>query len=59
MITQLITAIYSKSDAIVSWPAAIDRFSEDERHIEVSGTHLGMGFNPTIWAHIVAALASE
>ncbi|MEM6707089.1 MAG: hypothetical protein AAGA81_12180 [Acidobacteriota bacterium] len=48
-IRQPITAIYSRSDAIVSWPAAIDRFSEDVEHIEVSGSHLGMGFNPTVW----------
>lgn len=48
-IRQPITAIYSRSDAIVSWPAAIDHFSDDVEHIEVSGTHLGMGFNPIVW----------
>lgn len=55
-IRQPITAIYSKSDAIVSWPATIDHFSERVQHIEVEAPHLGMGFNPTIWAHIVKAL---
>ena len=58
-ITQPITAIYSKSDAIVSWPAAIDHFSNNVRHIEVNATHLGMGFNPAIWDHIVETLESD
>ena len=58
-ITQPITAIYSKSDAIVSWPAAIDHFSKNVQHIEVNATHLGMGFNPAIWDHIVEALESD
>ncbi len=52
-----ITAIVSRSDAIVGWGAAQDRTSLDVRHIEVSGSHLGMGFNPTIWRHIREALA--
>lgn len=55
-IRQPITAIYSRSDAVVSWEAAIDRYSDNVRHVEVSAAHLGMGFNPTIWSHIVAAL---
>ncbi len=58
-ISQPITAIYSKSDAIVSWEAAIDRFSGNVRHIEVDAPHLGMGFNPTVWSHVVAALEEE
>jgi pimeloyl-ACP methyl ester carboxylesterase len=56
-IRQPITAIVSKSDAIVSWQAALDQYSPNVRHIEVSAAHLGMGFNPTIWRHIDAALA--
>ena len=40
-------------------PATIDRFSERVRHIEVNATHLGMGFNPTIWGHVVSALESS
>lgn len=58
-ISQPITAIYSKSDAIVSWEAAIDRYSDRVRHIEVDAPHLGMGFNPTVWSHVVAALEEE
>lgn len=54
-----ITAIYSKSDAIVGPGAAIDRFSEDVRHIEVDGAHLGLAFNPTVWRHILESLKPE
>ena len=57
-ITQPITAIYSKSDAVVSWPAAIDRFSANVRHIEIDASHLGMGFNPEVWRSIEEALES-
>lgn len=58
-IRQPITAIYSRTDAVVSWQAAIDRYSENVRHVEVDAAHLGMGFNPTIWSHIVAALKEQ
>lgn len=54
-----ITAIYSQSDAIVSWPAAIDRYSSQVDHIEVDAAHLSMVFNPTIWSHIADVLEPE
>lgn len=56
-ISQPITAIYSKTDGIVSWEAAIDHFSPAVRHIEVDAAHLGMGFNPRIWQEVIGALA--
>ncbi|MEO0574441.1 MAG: hypothetical protein AAF004_03185 [Pseudomonadota bacterium] len=55
-IQQPITAIYSKSDGVVGWAAAQDYFSKDVQHIEVSGAHIGLGFNPTVWRHVMAAL---
>lgn len=58
-IRQPITAIFSKSDAVVSWQAAIDHHSRQVTHIEVSAAHLGMGFNPTIWSHILTALDAQ
>ena len=58
-IGQPITAIYSQSDAVVSWPAAIDGFSQRVRHIEVDAAHLSMPFNPTIWNHVIEALESN
>ncbi len=56
-IRQPVTAIYSKSDAIVSWRAAIDHHSPRVDHIEVDAAHLGMGFSPRIWALVLQTLA--
>lgn len=55
-IRQPVTAIYSKSDAIVSWQAAIDHYSPNVDHIEVDVAHLGMGFNPKIWSLVMQSL---
>ena len=55
-INQPITAIFSKTDGIVGWQAAIDHHSPNVRHIEVDAAHLGMGFNPRIWAEVLGAL---
>jgi pimeloyl-ACP methyl ester carboxylesterase len=45
-----VSAIYSKRDGIVAWQACIDRWSPDVRHIEVSETHVGLGFAPGVLA---------
>ena len=55
-IQQPVTAIYSKSDAIVSWHATVDHHNENVEHIEVDAAHVGLAFNPTVWAHIIDAL---
>ena len=55
-ITQPITAIVSRTDAVVARDAAIDRYSPNVRHIEVDAAHLGLAFNPTVWRHVIAAL---
>ena len=52
-----VTAIYSRSDGIVSWEAAIDRNNPHVDHVEIKASHLGMIFNPVAWRHIVAALS--
>jgi hypothetical protein len=57
-IGQPITAIFSKSDGIVSWQACIDHYSENVQHVEINGSHLGLGFNPSVWKQILAALES-
>jgi len=56
VISQPITAIISKTDAIVDWNAAIDQYSPCVEHIEVDAAHLGMGFNPEIWSHVLDAM---
>lgn len=58
-IRQPITAIYSKSDAVVSWEAAVDRCNPHVEHVEVNGAHFGLAFNPTVWAHIIDALKAD
>ncbi|MFK8054054.1 MAG: hypothetical protein AB8F65_13895 [Woeseiaceae bacterium] len=55
-IQQPITLIYSKSDGVVGWTAAQDYYSANVETIEVNGAHLGLGFNPTVWRHVLTAL---
>ena len=55
-IRQPITAIYSRTDAVVQWQAAVDRCNENVRHIEVNAAHMGLGINPTVWRHVIEAL---
>jgi pimeloyl-ACP methyl ester carboxylesterase len=52
-----VTAIFSRSDEIVSWPACIDRISPRVRHFEVWSTHVGLGIDPAVWMVIAKALA--
>lgn len=57
-IQQPITAIYSKSDAVVAWQAAIDHHSPNVKHIEVNVAHIGMGFNSEVLQHVHDALGN-
>ena len=54
-----ITAIYSKTDGIVSWRAALDNYNPQARNIRVPGSHLGLGFNTIVWRVIAKTLARE
>lgn len=51
-----LTVIYSRTDAIVSWRAAIDRYNPQANHVEVSGSHVGLGFSPRVWRIIARTL---
>ena len=42
------TAIYSKTDAVVSWKIAKLPAAEGVESIAVQGSHFGMGFNPVV-----------
>ena len=55
-IQQPLTSIISRSDGIVGRAAAIDHISPRVRHIEVAASHLGLGFNPLVWAHVLEAI---
>lgn len=43
-----VTAVWSRRDGIVAWRACVDRWSPHVRDVEVSETHLGMGFAPAV-----------
>lgn len=43
-----VAAIYSRRDGIVAWQACIDNWSPNVRHLEVSETHVGLGFAPRV-----------
>lgn len=42
------TAIYSKSDGIVSWKIAIEQESDIAENIEINSAHCGFGVNPAV-----------
>mgnify|MGYP001812902834 FL=1 len=43
-LTVPVTAVYSKLDGVVAWRACIDDRSPNVEHVEVTSTHLGLGF---------------
>ena len=51
-----LTVVYSRTDAIVSWRAAIDRYNPHARHVEVASSHVGLGFNANVWRIIARVL---
>jgi len=53
-----LTVLYSRSDGIVDWRAAIDRYNPQARHKRIRGSHLGMAFNPTVWRFVARTLAA-
>ena len=54
-----VRAIYSEDDGIVSWQAAIDRFSTDVKHIRVPGSHVGLGFSKRVLRQLPALLVGD
>jgi hypothetical protein len=52
-----LTVLFSKRDGIVAWQACIDHASPDVEHVEISSTHLGMGFDPDVWSIVADRLA--
>ncbi len=51
-----VTAIYSKRDGVVAWEACIDRWSPHVQHVEVSETHIGLGFAPQVLSIVAEAI---
>jgi len=56
LLTTPVTAIYSKRDGVVAWQACIDRWSPNVKHVEVSETHVGLGFAPDVMRMIAEAI---
>ena len=54
-----LTVIYSRTDAVVGWRAAIDRYNRQAKHIEVPGSHIGLGFSPRVWRIIARTLSAS
>jgi pimeloyl-ACP methyl ester carboxylesterase len=46
-------AVYSKSDEIVKWESCLDPAAEA---IEVDTTHIGMGFDASVWRRLARAV---
>ena len=54
-----LTVIFSRSDGVVGWRAAIDRYNPHARHVEVRSSHLGLGANPSVYRIIARTLAGQ
>lgn len=54
-----VTAIYSKSDAIVSWEIAKIPPGELVENIGVNTSHIGMGFNPAVFFAVADRLRQK
>jgi pimeloyl-ACP methyl ester carboxylesterase len=52
-----VTAIYSRGDGVVAWQACLDPRNRAVEHIEVGGTHVGLGFNPDVLRIVAERLA--
>ena len=56
-ITTPITAIYSKTDGVVSWQACIDELNPTVEHKIVESSHMGLGVNAAVYRLVAKALA--
>jgi pimeloyl-ACP methyl ester carboxylesterase len=51
-----ITALYSKTDGVVAWRAAIDETNPDVEHVEVTSSHVGFGVNAQVFRVVAERL---
>lgn len=52
-----ITAIYSKTDGVVAWQACVDDVNPNVTHQVVQSSHMGLGFNASVYRLVAKALA--
>ncbi len=53
------TAIFSRTDGIVSWTDCIDIPGDRHENVEVYGSHCGLGHNPSVLAVVADRLAQS
>ncbi|WP_433271861.1 esterase/lipase family protein [Actinosynnema sp. CS-041913] len=53
------TSVYSKSDGIVAWQTCIEEPAACRENVAVASSHLGYGYNPTVWWVIADRLAQR
>lgn len=58
-LVQPLTAIYSKSDRIVAWEAAMDVYNDHARNVQVQGSHFAMPVNANVWTIVGQTLAQR
>lgn len=51
------TAIYTKADGVVDWQVCLT--DNPAQNFEVTGTHVGLAFNPTVYSIIARRLANQ
>ncbi|MCB1685102.1 MAG: alpha/beta hydrolase [Pseudomonadales bacterium] len=54
-----ITAIYSKTDGVVSWQACVDAVNPNVTHRVVESSHMGLGFNSAVYRIVARTLAAR
>ena len=53
------SAIYSKGDGVVAWQTCRDDESATSENIEVHGSHMGLGVNPSVLTAVADRLAQK
>jgi pimeloyl-ACP methyl ester carboxylesterase len=54
-----VTALYDRRDAVVAWPACIDRRNAGVQHMEVHCSHFGMAVDRSVFREVAKALAAR
>ena len=52
-----VTAIYTRNDNVVAWEACLDPDNDHIEHVEVGGSHSGLGFSPEVFRIVATRLA--
>jgi len=55
-----VRAVYSRTDQVVAWQACLEPNPASRvDHVEVSSSHIGIGFNPDVWRAMAEHLAAH